>query len=313
VLDLDALVTDAGNMLRRLIGERIVLELDHDPAAGSIRADADQLVQVLVNLAVNARDAMPLGGTLRLATERVDLASPEGHGAFEIPAGSYVRISVSDTGIGMDAEVQAHLFEPFYTTKERGKGTGLGLATVYGIVKQSAGFVTVESAPGRGTTIRIDLPRVDSAPELGATRDEARTKPLRVRSRTVLLVEDESSVRSLATRALETSGYTVLAAADAAEALEHERRCRGAIDLLLSDVIMPGLSGPELAERLLERRPEMRVLFVSGYPSESPGARSVLPPGTSFLQKPFTAGLLVRTVAELLERPDRAGAGDRGP
>ena len=313
VLDLDALVTDAGNMLRRLIGERIVLELDHDPEVGSVRADADQLVQVLVNLAVNARDAMPLGGTLRLATERVDLASPEGHGAFEIPAGSYVRISVSDTGIGMDAEVQAHLFEPFYTTKERGKGTGLGLATVYGIVKQSAGFVTVESAPGRGTTIRIDLPRIDSSPELGATREEARTKPLRVRSRTVLLVEDESSVRSLATRALETSGYTVLAAADAAEALEHERRCRGTIDLLLSDVVMPGLSGPELAERLLERRPEMRVLFVSGYPSESPGARSVLPPGTSFLQKPFTAGLLVRTVAELLERPDRAGAGDRGP
>src|SRR5881396_2639989 len=276
VVDLNRLVRDVAKMLRRLIGEDIVLETALAPELGAVRVDAGQMEQVLVNLAVNARDAMPEGGRLTIKTDNVDAG------------GSQVLLHVSDSGVGMDEEVQAHLFEPFFTTKPRGKGSGLGLATVYGIVRQSGGHIAVDSAPGRGATFRIYLPRVE-APLDPTDRPTPVTAPA-AGSETILLVEDEHLVRLLARKVLERAGYRVLVAAGGAEALELAERYAGPIHLLLTDVVMPGMNGRALMRRLAPLRPDLRVLYMSGYADEAVAQHGVLDPGTAFLQKPFTPG-----------------------
>jgi CheY-like chemotaxis protein len=248
-----------------------------------------------MNLAVNARDAMEGGGSLEIETgrERVELQHP--HGSFR--PGDYVVLRVSDTGHGMDEETRRHVFDPFFTTKEVGKGTGLGLATVYGIIEQSGGYVEVESEPGRGTTFRVWLPeRTGPWAEPGAGAAGAADG-----TRTVLLVEDEDAVRGLARRVLERRGYRVLEAASAPEALERAAAEDGVIDLLLTDVVMPGPSGRDLAERVLQIRPSTRVLYMSGYTEDEIIRRGVLGEGTAFLEKPFTPDALERKIREVLE------------
>ncbi len=305
VLDLNALASHTAKLLERLLGEEIRLELAFDPATGRVRADEGQLGQVLINLAVNARDAMPRGGTIRIATSMlvVDGTDP-GTGplpGLEIPPGLYSVLTVSDNGVGMDEETLAHIFEPFFTTKEKGKGTGLGLATVYGIVTQSGGYVTAESVTGRGSTFRILLPSLGagvtlSTPQSSPTGSEGHGE-------TILLVEDEPAVRELVATALGDRGYRILNAASADEALLLEREHTGPIDLLITDVVMHGVRGPELARQIRDRRPEVRVLFMSGYPDDALGKRGVLDSGTAFLQKPFRVRALGAKVAEVLQLP----------
>src|SRR5213592_1044324 len=286
-VDLNRLVRDVAKMLRRLIGEDIKLETLLAPELGAVRVDAGQMEQVLVNLAVNARDAMPEGGRLTIKTDNVDAG------------GSQVLLHVSDSGVGMDEEVQAHMFEPFFTTKPRGKGSGLGLATVYGIVRQSGGHIAVDSAPGRGATFRIYLPRVE-APLDPTDRPTPVTAPA-AGSETILLVEDEHLVRLLARKVLERAGYRVLVAAGGAEALDLAERYAGTIHLLLTDVVMPGMNGRELIRRLAPLRPDLRVLYMSGYADEAVAQHGVLDPGTAFLQKPFTPGGLADKVRGVLD------------
>ncbi|MGH7607168.1 MAG: PAS domain S-box protein, partial [Gemmatimonadales bacterium] len=262
VLDLNVVVADLDRMLRRLIGEHITLVTRPAPHLGRVRADPNQIEQVLVNLAVNARDAMAGGGTLTIETANVDLGQEFTQEHLGSEPGPFVMVAVTDTGTGMEPAVRAHLFEPFFTTKEVGKGTGLGLATVYGIVKQSGGYIAVQTERGRGTTFQVYLPRLASV--------EGRPAPLPPKtaargSETVLVVEDEPAVLTLSRRALEAQGYVVLAAADGTAALRIVERHGGRIDLLLTDVVMPGLSGRELADQLAVRRPGMRVLYMSGY------------------------------------------------
>ena len=295
VLEVNAVVSEIENLLRRLIGEDVELVTVLDPACCRVKADPGQLEQVLVNLAVNARDAMPEGGRLTIETGYSWLAEGE-HG---LHAGAYAVLSVTDTGSGMTEETLSHLFEPFFTTKERGKGTGLGLATVYGIVKQSGGEVVVESEPGRGSRFTVYLPRVAEPAALngdgsGRPADDAG-------SETVLLVEDEALVRALARRVLEEQGYTVLEAAEAPAALELCSRHAGPIDLLLTDVVMPKMSGCELAQQLASLRPGTRVLYTSGYNEEAIGQHGVTDLGGAFLSKPFTPSTLARKVREVLD------------
>ncbi|PYP73268.1 MAG: hybrid sensor histidine kinase/response regulator [Gemmatimonadetes bacterium] len=305
VLDLNHLVGEVSKMLRRLIGEDVDLVSALARDLGAVRADAAQIEQALVNLAVNARDAMPAGGGLTIETENVELAEGSAPTHGEVPPGRYVMLRVTDTGTGMDAETQAHVFEPFFTTKPHGKGTGLGLATVYGIARQSGGHVTVESAPGQGTTFRIYLPRVDEAAEpVGGPRSV--TAPVEG-TETVLLVEDEHLVRSLARKVLEQAGYTVLVAAGGREALQMAALYDGPIHLLLTDVVMPEMNGRELMHRLTPVRPGLRVLYISGYSDEAVARQGVLDPGTAFMQKPFTPEALARKVREVLDGA-RAGA-----
>jgi two-component system, cell cycle sensor histidine kinase and response regulator CckA len=300
VFEMNALVTNMDGMLRRLLGEDIIeLCLDLKPPAGSIRADPGQIEQVIMNLAVNARDAMPTGGRLTIETETVTLARG---GVREIPGldpGAYVRVTVRDTGHGMDGEIQSHLFEPFFTTKAKGKGTGLGLSTVYGIVKQSGGSITVESHPGKGTTFKIYFPLVEESPQRmeggGGIPDPARGRE------TILLVEDEPSVRGLVFEALRLNGYTVLEARHGIEALLTGTKHVGPIHLLLTDVVMPQMSGPEVADKLTIVRPDMKVLFMSGYPDHPVFAQGGLKKATAFLQKPFTPNVLVQKVREVLD------------
>jgi signal transduction histidine kinase len=293
VLDLNDLITELGRMLRRLIGEDLTLDTELADDLGPVRADPGQVEQVLVNLAVNARDAMPDGGRLLIRTGNVDV-----NDGADLPAGPYALIEVTDTGTGMDAATLARVFEPFFTTKERGKGTGLGLASVYGIVRQSGGHIAVASTPGAGTTFRIYLPRVD------APVDTARAP--RVVSvpapgiETVLVAEDEQMVRVLIRKVLEQAGYTVLLASGGAEALQLAERHPASIQLLVTDVVMPGMSGRELARRLLELRPETKVLYLSGYADDAVERHGVLDPGTAFMQKPFTPGALASRVREVL-------------
>jgi len=301
VLDLNRLVTDIGKMLRRLIGEDVKLENALAPELGAVRVDAGQIEQVLVNLAVNARDAMPKGGNLTIRTADVLVDGKGDPPAPAIPAGRYVLLGVSDSGIGMGDEIRAHLFEPFFTTKPRGKGTGLGLATVYGIVRQSGGYIAVDSAPGRGATFRIYLPRVDAP--LDPTGRPGRVRAPAVGSETILLTEDEPLVRTLARKVLELARYRVLVAASGAEALALAERHEGPIHLLLTDVVMPEMSGRELAHRLASLRPDARVLYMSGYADEAIAQHGVLDPGTAFLQKPFTPDGLARKVREVLDQP----------
>ncbi len=306
VIDLNALLADSVRMLSRLIGEHIRLDTALEPALGNIRADPGQVEQVVVNLVVNARDAMPDGGTLTLRTENADVDEGNRRRHFGAAPGRYVVISVSDTGVGIDAETQKRIFEPFFTTKETPRGTGLGLATVYGIVNQSGGQIFVESAPGRGASFVIYLPRVE---EEVAAASPPSAGPLHRGSETILLVEDEDAVRGLTRRCLETSGYTVLAAANAEEALDVAARIQERIDLLLTDVVMPGASGTELSRRLLERRPGTRVLYVSGYTDASMVSHVGLDAGVSFLQKPFTPETLARKVREVLDARQPAAIG----
>ncbi|MDQ3742811.1 MAG: PAS domain S-box protein [Acidobacteriota bacterium] len=301
VLDLNGVVTEMEKMLRRLIGEDIELRVALGPGLGSIKADPGQIEQVLLNLAVNARDAMPRGGKLTVSTENVYL--DEGYAARHVAVvpGQYVMLAVSDTGAGMDEQTRARIFEPFFTTKEAGKGTGLGLSTIYGIVKQSGGYIWVYSKVGVGTSFKIYLPRVEEGPEEYRPSPEAEGRL--EGTETVLLAEDEEEVRHLARQELELYGYRVLEASDGDAALLTCERHEGPIHLLITDVIMPAVGGPELAQRLTQLRPQMKVLFMSGYTDDAIVHHGVLDEGVNFIQKPFTPEALARKVREVLGAP----------
>ncbi|MEO8339427.1 MAG: PAS domain S-box protein [Nitrospirota bacterium] len=301
VLDLNALVTNMDGMLRRLIGEDMVeLSTELDASTGAIKADPGQIEQVIMNLVVNAHDAMPKGGRLAVKTRNVTIGEEVGLEAVGVPPGSYVLLMVRDNGQGMDAEIRSHVFEPFFTTKAKGRGTGLGLSTVYGIVKQSGGHITVESAPGLGATFRIYFPRVEhEAPEMVAGVDAAVDSiPGR---ETILLVEDEPAVRGLVHETLRLQGYTVLAARHGIEALLTSAKYGGPIHLLLTDVVMPQMSGPEVAEKILSVRPTIKVLYMSGYPDHPVFDQGGMSRQTGFLQKPFSPLVLARKVREVLD------------
>ena len=304
VIDLNSVVREIETMLVRLIGEHIELATRLEDDLGPVRADPGQIEQVIVNLAVNARDAMPGGGRISIETRNAVLTEGDvrRHG-YDVAAGDYVILTVSDTGEGMSEEVRAHIFEPFFTTKELGKGTGLGLSTVYGIVKQSGGYIRVESREGSGTAFHVYLPRLAAteASEPGAAKPRTRTTELPGGSETVLLVEDEQAVRNLVTRILRQRGYTVLEARSGQEALDISRAHDGEIDLLLTDVVMPELGGRELAERLLPDRPHTRVLFISGYTEDEMVHNGIQSTRINFLEKPFTPSDLVRKVREVLD------------
>jgi CheY-like chemotaxis protein len=298
VVDLNALVSDTARMLRPLLGEDVEVVTRLDPALGRVRVDPAQIEQVLMNLAVNARDAMPDGGTLTVETRNVELTQDDQREAFAIQTGDYVLLSVADTGHGMDGDTRAHAFEPFFTTKPQ--GTGLGLSTVYGIVKQSGGYIWLDSEVGMGTRVRIYLPRVEG--EVDAVEPKRRQPRHAPRgSETLLLVEDEEGVRELIREWMSGHGYTVLAASNGLEALGLAEQHEGTIDLLVADVVMPQMGGPALAGRLLPRRPEMQVIYVSGYADEAIGDPEMLKAGAAFLQKPFTLDSLVRKVREILD------------
>jgi two-component system, cell cycle sensor histidine kinase and response regulator CckA len=293
ILDLNSIVVDMQKMLRRLIGEDIELKFNLPAELGKVKADRGQVEQVILNLAVNARDAMPRGGELKIETENAQLGEEDTLRYRYVDPGRYILLKVTDTGTGMDAETQSHIFEPFFTTKEKGKGTGLGLATVYGVVKQSGGYIWLDSEPGKGTTFRIYLPRVEGVAEAAAQAEPVKKGD---GPRTILLVEDEPSLRKLTRRTLVDMGYKVLEADNATKAVEVAREANGPIDLLLTDVIMPGMSGGDLAKKLSPESPYMRVLFMSGYTDGAIEVRGSLPPGLVVLRKPFTRDTLLRTV-----------------
>jgi two-component system, cell cycle sensor histidine kinase and response regulator CckA len=300
VLDLNMVVAEMAKMLPRLLGEDIELVVVPNASLERVKADKGQIDQVIMNLAVNARDAMPHGGKLTIETANVYLSADYARQRIGAQPGSYVMLAVSDTGCGMDAETQSHIFEPFFTTKEKGQGTGLGLATVYGVVKQSGGYIWVYSEPGQGTSFKIYLPRVGEALEQ-AGAEEAPSGSLQG-SETVLLVEDEEAVRELVCESLERNGYTVLQARDGAEAVQISRKHEGMIHLMITDVVMPGMSGRDLAHRLAPRHPKMKVLYMSGYTENAIVHHGVLDPGTPFLQKPFRPADVAHKVYELLDK-----------
>jgi CheY-like chemotaxis protein len=286
-------------LLHPLIGENIELHTQLAPDLGRTRADAGQIEQVIMNLVVNSKDAMPSGGKITIRTTNAQLNNEDARREYSyIQPGQYVVLSVADTGEGMDKETQLRIFEPFFTTKEKGKGTGLGLSTVYGIIKQSGGYVLVESEPRQGTTFRIYLPRVEDALEatgpVGASRSQAGG------SETVLLVEDEESVRQLVRETLELKGYKVLEADNGEAALKIVSGYSGTIDMLITDVVMPGMSGRELSARLCKSCPQTKVLYLSGYTEDAIVHEGVIDPDTAFLQKPFTLQMLARKVREVL-------------
>jgi PAS domain S-box-containing protein len=305
VLDLGSLLRNAEQMLARVIGEDIEVDMRVPPGLGHVKADPGQIEQVIMNLAVNARDAMPQGGRLTLEAANVELDVTYARSHRSLVPGRYVMLVISDTGTGMNEETKAHIFEPFFTTKELGKGTGLGLSTVYGIVKQSGGFIYVYSEPGNGATFRIYLPRVDQPVEETPPGELSVEEPS-PGSETILLVEDEEAVRSLARQVLESRGYRVLETDGATKALELAAAHKEQIQLLLTDVVMPHMNGKELARHLAPLHPETKVLFMSGHVDNVVVHNGVLDPGTAFLQKPFTARALARRLREVLD-----GAGDR--
>jgi PAS domain S-box-containing protein len=298
-LNLSASISQVSKMLKPLIGEDVELVTNLSSTLGNVRADPTQIDQVIMNLAVNARDAMPQGGRLTLETANVELDKPYSTTHVTVQPGPYVRLSVSDTGSGMDKETQGHIFEPFFTTKERGKGTGLGLAMVYGIVKQSKGFIWVYSEPGQGTTFKIYFPRVEAAIQEDDAAEESSVSSLKG-AETVLVVEDEPSLRRLTCELLQGSGYTVLAAGNGVEAIELSNRHGGPIHLLLTDAVMPGMSGRALAERLVIQRPDISVLYVSGYTDDTVFRNGLLERDMAFLQKPFTRDAFLRKVRAVL-------------
>ncbi|HEY1206314.1 MAG: response regulator [Bryobacteraceae bacterium] len=304
VLDLNRHIARISRMLRRVIREDIELVtiLKADPAR--IKADPAQIEQVLLNVAVNAKDAMPKGGKLTVETAFVNAA-----GATTLPGGlkpgQYVVLSMADTGTGMDAETQSHLFEPFFTTKSKGKGTGLGLSTVYGIVKQNGGEVAIDSELGRGTTVRVYFPLAEERIKTGGAL--GRRPAARPGTETILVVEDDSEVRKLAAEMLSRQGYAVLEAASGPEALRLWRRHAGSIDLLLTDVVMPSMAGPELAAKLTAERPDLKVLYMSGYPEDTMAKRGLTASESTFLHKPFTSDALVHSVRMVLDGERAAG------
>jgi signal transduction histidine kinase len=298
-LHFNAVVVEMEKMLRPLIGEDIHLTTRLAPQLGCVYADLGHIQQLVMNLVVNARDAMPQGGTLRIETTNVELESVQGARYLGAPAGSYVMLSVQDSGEGMDNEVLSHLFEPFYTTKEPGKGTGLGLAVVYGILEQEGGDIEIQSVPGVGSTFKIYLPLVDESPPV-ASGGDVPDVPLSGLE-TVLVVEDESIVRLSIRDTLQLKGYCVLEATDVQEALDFCQQYQGLIHLLITDVVMPGMNGQTLADRLVALRTDMRVLFISGHPGDAVARHGVLPPSAAFLQKPFTPDTLARKVREILD------------
>ena len=299
VLDLNSLVINMDKMLRRLIGEDIQLVTVLDQELWSVRVDPGMVEQVIMNLAVNSRDAMPNGGKLTIETANIIHDENYASRHISMKPGYYVMVAVSDNGCGMDKETQSHLFEPFFTTKEKGKGSGLGLSTVYGIVKQSGGNIWVYSEPDQGTTFKIYLTRVEKTAKVY----KPKTSPLMAPggTETILLVEDEEAVRTMVSKILRNKGYTVLEAAHSKEAFEISERQEGPIHLMVTDVIMPQMSGRELAERLAPSLPEMKVLYMSGYPDNTIVQHGVLEPGTAFLQKPFTLNALELKVREVLD------------
>jgi two-component system cell cycle sensor histidine kinase/response regulator CckA len=297
-LSLNDVIREMAPMLRRLIGEHIRLEIALDPKDGAVHVDLGQIEQVILNLAVNARDALKSGGTLRLAAASLSVAPGE---IADLPAGDYVRFTVSDDGPGMEPEVMEHLFEPFFTTKARGEGTGLGLATVHGIVHQSGGRIQVESGPGEGTSFTILLPQAAGGSEAGPLRPSLPGRRSRRGSEVVLLVEDEDNIREPAVEILESRGYRVLAAPDATQALTLSDQFAGPIHILVTDVVMPGLSGSQLAQQLVHRRPELLVLYISGYPEDSIAHHGVLREDQHFLQKPFPPGQFLEKIREVLD------------
>ena len=299
VFSLNTIVSDLEKMLRRIIGEDIDL-VTVTGEVGSVRADPGQMEQVIVNLAVNARDAMPRGGKLTIETRNFDLDEEYVRQHSYVRAGAYVGLAVSDTGTGMDPETKARIFEPFFTTKPAGSGTGLGLSMVYGIIKQSGGSIEVYSELGRGTSFKVLLPRISAAGEQEVVSAVPRAAG---GSETILLVEDEASVRGLAKRALLANGYKVLEAGSAEEALGITDKYSGPIHLLLTDTVMPGASGPEMARRIAASRPDTRVLFISGYTDDAIVRHGLLKPTEAFLQKPFGPEALTRRVREILDAP----------
>jgi two-component system cell cycle sensor histidine kinase/response regulator CckA len=294
-------------MLQRMIGENMELTVDPVDGTGRVKADPGQMQQVLMNLAVNARDAMPAGGRIRVSIRDVEVDEAAALHQPNLPPGPYVALAVSDSGTGMSAETAAHIFEPFFTTKEQGKGTGLGLSTVYGIVEQSHGHIGVQSELDHGTTFTIHLPRAEEAPAAGAGPTDA-ARRLRTTSRTVLVVDDEPEVLELAVEILKRVGYSVLEAADGAAALELARRHEGKIHLLVTDMVMPGISGRDLAERLRALRNALPVLYISGYVQDAAVRAALGSEHSAFVAKPFTPELFTDRVRELLATAE-AGAG----
>jgi nitrogen-specific signal transduction histidine kinase/CheY-like chemotaxis protein len=299
VIDLNPKIAEIEKMLRSVLGEDIDLVVKLQPGLGFVRADQSQIEQVVLNLVVNARDAMPTGGRLVIETATLDVGEEFEDQHLGLRPGPYVVISVSDTGSGMDRETLKHIFEPFFTTKERGKGTGLGLATVYGIVSQSEGRIWAYSEPGKGTTFRIYLPRITRSGEPEGAR--ALTEPANRGSETVLVVEDEDSVRLVAVGSLRKAGYQVLQAASGEEALRVASSHAGPIDLVLTDVLMPGIHGPELVKRLKESRPAVRALYMSGHADDALLHHGILEGELSFLEKPFTRNDLAKKVRDVLD------------
>ncbi|MEW6669827.1 MAG: response regulator [Thermodesulfobacteriota bacterium] len=298
IMDLNGVVRDMDKMFRRIIGEDVEMQCTLTRDLGRVEADVGQVEQVLMNLVVNARDAMPRGGKLTLETRNVELDESYARDHIAVTPGPYVMLAVSDTGVGMSKEVQARIFEPFFTTKEKGKGTGLGLSTVYGIVKQSKGNIWVYSEQGRGSTFKVYLPRVGA---LGHARDKVEKGQESLHgSEVILVVEDDEMVRKMTLKILERYGYTVLAAGDAQEALHICRAHKEHVQLILTDVVMPGMSGSDLVEELKETRPGLKILFMSGYTDNAIVHHGILDEGIAFLQKPFTPEGLARKVREVL-------------
>jgi len=312
VLNLNTLVSDMEKMLPRLIGEDIALQLQLDTSLSQVKADPSQIEQVILNLTVNARDAMPDGGKLIIQTANVTLDTAYTREHPGSRPGSYVMLRVTDTGTGIDPEIQSQIFEPFFTTKERDKGTGLGLATVYGVVKQSGGYIAVDSEKGKGASFSVYLPLL--AQPAAASTAPALTAPVNTRgSETILLVEDAEPLRKLAEMFLKESGYCILSAADGQQALQTARQHPGPIHLLLTDVVMPGMNGRVLGERLAPSQPGMKVLYMSGYTDTFIAGHGVLEAGTHLLHKPFTEETLTRKVREILDSNRNSPSGQENP
>jgi two-component system, cell cycle sensor histidine kinase and response regulator CckA len=308
VVNLNSLVTETERMLQRLMGEDIEQKVLLDPTLERTKADPGQIVQVIMNLAVNARDAMPKGGKLTIGTANISFKGSVIFSGVTVPAGEYVMLSVSDTGIGMDEETRNRVFEPFFTTKPAGKGTGLGLATVYGIVTQSGGYVFAESELGKGTTFRIYLPRVDLPLQTPSSHAAHGVAPgLTSRSETFLVVEDEPAFRDLLCEQLRSKGYQVLVASNGVEALQIAEQYRGPIRMLITDVIMPQMSGPDLAKTLTKLRGDTDVLYMSGYTDDKLSTILETDPELTLLQKTFHLDELVRKIQEILRRKEEHG------
>jgi nitrogen-specific signal transduction histidine kinase/ActR/RegA family two-component response regulator len=304
-IDLNEVVTQSANLLRRVIGEDVRLVTHLTPGLWKTRMDPGQVEQVIMNLAVNARDAMPAGGALTIETSNMELDANYTGRILGVPAGSYVLLTVSDTGTGMTPEIRERLFEPFFTTKPAGKGTGLGLSIVYGVVKQSQGEIIVYSEPGQGTTFKLYLPRNEAQSD---ESPEAETGSMAPGSETILLAEDEESVRNMVTTVLRQHGYTVLVADSPAQAEELSDAFAQHIHILLTDLVMPGRGGCELYASLHERRSDLKVLYMSGYTENSLVQRALLDDTSSFLQKPFTTATLLGKLREVLGAEGSAGS-----